>query len=169
LKQTQAPPSWYGLKFFNVYGPNEYHKGRMASVIFHSYKQIKEKGFVNLFRSHRPDFVDGGQLRDFVYVKDVAAVIEFLIENQPESGLYNLGTGKARSFYDLASSTFRALESTPDIRFIDTPADIRDKYQYFTEANMSKLKSAGYSKSFSSLEEGIKDYVQNYLTKGSFF
>lgn len=169
LKQTQAPPSWYGLKFFNVYGPNEYHKGRMASVIFHSFKQIKEKGFVNLFRSHRPDFVDGGQLRDFVYVKDVAAVIEFLIENQPESGLYNLGTGKARSFYDLATSTFRALESTPDIRFIDTPADIRDKYQYFTEANMSKLKSAGYSKSFSSLEEGIKDYVQNYLTKGSFF
>lgn len=169
LKQTLTPPSWYGLKFFNVYGPNEYHKGRMASVIFHSYKQIKEKGFVNLFRSHRPDFVDGGQLRDFVYVKDVAAVIEFLIENQPESGLYNLGTGKARSFYDLASSTFHALERTPDIRFIDTPADIRDKYQYFTEANMSKLRAAGYNKSFSSLEEGIKDYVQNYLTKGSFF
>lgn len=169
LKQTLTPPSWYGLKFFNVYGPNEYHKARMASVIFHSYKQIKEKGFVNLFRSHRPDFVDGGQLRDFVYVKDVAAVIEFLIENQPESGLYNLGTGKARSFYDLATSTFRALESTPDIRFIDTPADIRDKYQYFTEANMSKLRAAGYNKSFSSLEEGIKDYVQNYLTKGSFF
>jgi len=138
LEQTEEPPFWAGLKFFNVYGPNEFHKGRMASVIFHAYNQIKETGKVRLFRSHNPDFKDGGQLRDFVYVKDVVDVINYFIDSRPESGLYNLGTGKARTFIDLANATFAALDMEPQIEFIDTPEDIRDKYQYFTEADMSK-------------------------------
>lgn len=167
LKQQNCPPFWAGLKFFNVYGPNEYHKGRMASVIMHSYNQILEKGQVKLFRSHRPDFEDGKQLRDFVYVKDVASVILFLIQNKPQKGLYNVGTGQARSFLDLAVSTFKAMDKEVKIEFIDTPLDIRDKYQYFTEAEMGKLKNAGYKKDFTSLEEGVKDYVQNYLMKNS--
>lgn len=169
LKQTNCPPFWAGLKFFNVYGPNEYHKGRMASVILHSFHQIEESGEVQLFRSHRPDFADGQQLRDFVYVKDIASVILFLIEKRPESGLYNLGTGHARSFYDLASNTFKAMGKTVNIKFIDTPLDIRDKYQYFTEANMSKLRKAGYDKPFTILEDGIFDYVTNYLMKDKTF
>ncbi len=169
LKQTNCPPFWAGLKFFNVYGPNEYHKGRMASVILHSFHQIEERGEVQLFRSHRPDFADGQQLRDFVYVKDIASVILFLIEKRPESGLYNLGTGHARSFYDLASNTFKAMGKTVNIKFIDTPLDIRDKYQYFTEANMSKLRKAGYDKPFTILEDGIFDYVTNYLMKDKTF
>ncbi len=163
LKQTTAPPFWAGLKFFNVYGPNEYHKGRMASVIFHAFNQINETGKVKLFRSHNPDFKDGEQLRDFVYVKDVVDVILFLMKDQPASGLYNLGTGKARTFLDLANSTFRALDLKPNILFIDTPEDIRDKYQYFTEANMAKLRGAGYDRPFTSLEDGVEDYVRNYL------
>lgn len=165
LAQTTAPPSWYGLKFFNVYGPNEYHKGRMASVIFHAFHQIKNTGAMKLFRSHNPDFKDGEQLRDFVYVKDVVSVCEFLMKARPESGIYNLGTGKARSFLDLVKNTFKAMELPEYISFIDTPADIRDKYQYFTEANMDKLKKVGYSKPFHSLEEGVTDYVKNYLSK----
>lgn len=169
LKQTASPPVWYGLKFFNVYGPNEYHKGRMASVIFHAYNQIKNNGVVKLFRSHRPDYSDGGQLRDFVYVKDVAEVIGFLSQKTAPSGIYNLGTGQARTFYDLACATFAALNLNPEIDFIDTPIDIRDKYQYFTEANMQKLKHAGYNKPFSSLESGVEDYVKNYLVKGIVF
>lgn len=163
LLQSETPPFWAGFKFFNVYGPNEYHKGRMASVIFHSEKQIRETGKVNLFRSHRPDFEDGKQLRDFIYVKDVADVIIWFMQNQPQSGIYNLGTGKARSFYDLATATFNALEIKPNIQFVDTPIDIRDKYQYFTEANMQKVADVGYKKPFTSLEDGIFDYVQNYL------
>jgi ADP-L-glycero-D-manno-heptose 6-epimerase len=161
--ERKTPPQWYGLKFFNVYGPNEYHKGRMASVIFHAFHQIKEKGLVKLFRSHNPEYKDGGQLRDFVYVKDVINVIDYLFSNKVESGIYNLGSGKARSFNDLASNTFKALDKKVDIAFIDTPIDIRDKYQYFTEANMNKLIETGYKLPFYSLEEGIKDYVQNYL------
>lgn len=164
LEQTHTPPHWYGLKFFNVYGPNESHKGRMASVIFHSFKQIKEQGFVKLFKSHRPDFKDGEQLRDFVYVKDLVRICVWLMEHYPASGLYNLGTGKARSFADLASATFAALDLPADIRFIDMPEDIRDKYQYFTEADMSKLLAAGYSTPFHSLENGVDDYVRNYLS-----
>jgi len=136
LQQPQQPPHWYGLKFFNVYGPNEYHKGRMASVIFHTFRQIEASGGMKLFRSHRPDFKDGEQSRDFVYVKDVIAVLYWLWQNSPKNGLYNLGTGQARTFYDLAANTFRALEKSPNISFIDTPEDIRDTYQYFTEANM---------------------------------
>ena len=163
LAQESAPPFWAGMKFFNVYGPNEYHKGRMASVIFHAYHQINETGRVKLFRSHRPDFEDGGQLRDFIYVKDVVSVLIFMLENKPESGLYNLGTGKARTFLDLAKATFTACDKKTIIDFVDTPADIRDKYQYFTEANMAKLKNAGYNKEFYSLEEGVNDYVRNYL------
>ena len=165
LQQPITPPFWVGLKFFNVYGPNEYHKGRMASVIFHSEKQIRETGKVKLFRSHRPDFEDGKQLRDFIYVKDVAAVIVWLMQNKPQSGIYNLGTGKARSFYDLATATFKAMNLEPNIEFIDTPEDIRDKYQYFTEANMTKLFKAGYNKPFTSLEDGISDYVKEYLVE----
>lgn len=163
LNQVKTPPFWYGLKFFNVYGPNEYHKGRMASVIFHSYTQIIEKGQVKLFRSHHPDFKDGEQLRDFVYVKDVINVCFFLMENTPKSGIYNLGSGKARTFLDLVKNTFLSLNTEPNIEFVDTPLDIRDKYQYFTEANMTKLINVGYNIPFHSLEEGIKDYVQNYL------
>jgi ADP-L-glycero-D-manno-heptose 6-epimerase len=158
-----APTHWAGFKFFNVYGPNEYHKGRMASVIFHTARQIKEKGQMNLFRSHRPDFEDGGQSRDFIYVKDVTAVLRWFLENKPANGIYNLGTGKARSFRHLAEGTFRALGLEPNIQFIDTPADIRDKYQYFTEADMTKLRQAGYHEPFYGLEAGIEDYVARYL------
>jgi ADP-L-glycero-D-manno-heptose 6-epimerase len=165
LKQSTTPPFWAGLKFFNVYGPNEYHKGRMASVIFHTFNQIKQNGEMKLFRSHNPNYTDGGQLRDFVYVKDVARVCEFLMNEQPNSGIYNLGSGKARTFLDLASLTFKALGLEPKISFVDTPLDIRDKYQYFTEADMTKLIAAGYSKPFHTLEEGVSDYVGNYLAK----
>lgn len=163
LRQETKPPLWAGLKFFNVYGPNEYHKQRMASVILHSFNQINETGLVKLFRSHRPDYKDGMQLRDFVYVKDLVSVMAFLMENESESGIYNLGTGKARSFYDLALATFKALGKEPNIEFIDIPIDIRDKYQYFTQANMQKLRDAGYNDDFYTLEDGVKDYVQNYL------
>lgn len=164
----KEPPFWAGLKFFNVYGPNEYHKGRMASVIWQSFNQIKKNGLVNLFRSHRPAFEDGEQLRDFIYVKDVIKVMYWLMENEATapSAIYNLGTGTARSFYDLAVATFHGLNLEPNIAFVDMPADIRDKYQYFTEADMQKLKDAGYEASFYSLEEGVDDYVRNYLAKG---
>ncbi|MGL6267875.1 MAG: ADP-glyceromanno-heptose 6-epimerase [Chitinophagaceae bacterium] len=169
LSQDTHPPYWYGLKFFNVYGPSEYHKGRMASVIFHSFKQIREKGFVQLFKSHRPDFEDGQQLRDFIYVKDVVKVCHWFSLNFPASGLYNLGTGKARSFEDLVKATFEGLGKKPDIRFIDMPEDIRDKYQYFTEANMKKLIEAGYHKEFTGLEEGVGDYAGNYLSAKKYY
>lgn len=169
LRQDRKPYFWVGLKFFNVYGPNEYHKGRMASVVLHAHNQIQEKGFVKLFRSHRPEFKDGEQLRDFVYVKDVVDVCYFLMHHRKNSGIYNLGSGKARTFLDLANSTFKALNKTPKIEFIDTPLDIRDKYQYFTEATMEKLKSIGYSKSFTSLEDGVKEYVQNYLMEKKYY
>lgn len=165
LQQETAPPFWAGLKFFNVYGPNEYHKARMASVIFHAYHQIQDKGLVKLFKSHKEGYEDGMQLRDFVYVKDLIKVILFLMENKPKNGLYNLGTGQARAFLHLAQATFAALNLKPNIEFIPTPEDIRDKYQYFTEANMDKLRKAGYHEDFYSLEEGVKDYVQNYLSK----
>ena len=166
LQQPQSPPHWQGLKFFNVYGPNEYHKGRMASVIFHSFHQINTNAKVKLFSSHNPNYTDGGQLRDFIYVKDVVNVIWFLFSTKIKNGIYNLGSGKARTFLDLANATFKALNIEPNIEFIETPIDIRDKYQYFTEANMNKLISAGYSKKFTSLEDGVNDYVTNYLLKG---
>lgn len=172
LQQNNHPPFWAGLKFFNVYGPNEYHKGRMASVIWHSFNQIKKDGFVKLFKSHRPDFEDGKQLRDFIYVKDLVSVILWMMEpvdNRQSTignGLYNLGTGIARSFEDLVKATFAGLDLQSKIQFVDMPLDIRDKYQYFTEANMQKLKEAGYDKPFYSLEDGVVDYVRNYLNKG---
>ena len=166
LAQADKPFFWAGLKFFNVYGPNEYHKGRMASVVFHAFNQIGATGGMKLFRSHRADFKDGEQLRDFVYVKDLCQVCMFLMEHRQNSGLYNLGSGKARTFLDLARATFAALEKPENIAFVDTPADIRDRYQYFTEADMRKLTAIGYDRPFTSLEDGVDDYVKNYLIGG---
>jgi ADP-L-glycero-D-manno-heptose 6-epimerase len=163
LKQKRKPYYWAGLKYFNVYGPNEYHKGRMASVIFHAFNQIKETGKMKLFRSHHPDFKDGEQKRDFIYVKDVTDVMYFLMKQRKHSGIYNLGTGQARTFLDLTRATFWAMNKNEKIEFMDTPEDIRDKYQYFTEANMTKLKSIGYTRNFYSIEAGVSDYVTNYL------
>jgi len=185
--QIHTPPFWAGLKFFNVYGPNEYHKGRMASVIFHSVNQVRKDGFVKLFKSHKKEFKDGEQLRDFIYVKDVVKIIYWMMEesakqtikqhdtdagtftsytNPLHSGIYNLGTGTARSFNDLVKATFHGLDLKPHIEYINMPEDIRDKYQYFTEANMHKLREAGYAEPFYTLEEGVDDYVRNYLSAG---
>lgn len=170
LQQKETPPFWAGLKFFNVYGPNENHKDRMASVIWHSFHQIKKNGVVNLFKSHKANFKDGEQLRDFVYVKDVIKVIYWMMHHQTiNSGLYNLGTGKARSFNDLVKATFAGINQIPVINYINMPEDIRDKYQYFTEANMNKLKEAGYNENFYSLEDGVKDYVKKYLIQQAFY
>ncbi|MBK8494617.1 MAG: NAD-dependent epimerase/dehydratase family protein [Chitinophagaceae bacterium] len=200
LHQEDHPPFWAGLKFFNVYGPNEYHKARMASVIFHAFNQIKQNGNVNLFRSHKEGYADGEQLRDFIYVKDVVAVCYWLMESvnresstgsrdfktkgssltthdsrltthdsRLTSAIYNLGTGKARTFNDLVKATFAGLDIQPQIGYIDIPGDIRDKYQYFTEADMDKLTAAGYTKEFYSLEKGVDDYVRNYLAKNEFY
>jgi len=165
LEQKEKPFFWAGLKFFNVYGPNEYHKARMASVVWHAFNQVKDTGKMKLFRSHNPKYKDGGQLRDFVYVKDVVDVCIFLMHHRKNSGIYNLGSGNARTFLDLTKAVFKAMNKPEDISFIDTPADIRDKYQYFTEAKMEKLKRIGYDKKFVSLEEGVADYVSNYLLK----
>ncbi|MEQ8925790.1 MAG: ADP-glyceromanno-heptose 6-epimerase, partial [Fulvivirga sp.] len=148
LEQDKKPLFWAGLKFFNVYGPNEYHKGRMASVVWHAYNQIKKTYAMKLFRSHNPEFKDGEQMRDFVYVKDVVDVCFWLMHHRKNSGIYNLGSGKARTFLDLTKAVFKAMNKPEDISFIDTPEDIRDKYQYFTQANMSKLVSIGYNKKF---------------------
>jgi ADP-L-glycero-D-manno-heptose 6-epimerase len=191
LQQKACPPFWAGLKFFNVYGPNEYHKGRMASVIFHAYHQIKKDGIVKLFKSHKEGFDDGKQLRDFIYVKDVAKVIWWMMQavkralgssamgspgqndaiagGKLTSGIYNLGTGHARTFEDLVKATFDGLGLPPRIQYIDMPEDIRDKYQYFTEANMQKLRDAGYLDDFCSLEEGVSDYVKKYLSKQDYY
>lgn len=169
LQQNKQPLYWAGLKFFNVYGPNEYHKGRMASVIMHTYHSIKKSGSMKLFRSHNPNYTDGGQMRDFVYVKDLCEVMVYMMETRKNSGIYNMGTGKARTFLDLARATFAALNLEPNISYIDTPEDIRDKYQYFTEADMSKLRTmGGYNLPFYSLEDGVKDYVQNFLMEGKY-
>jgi len=169
IEQGAQPPFWAGMKFFNVFGPNEYHKGRMASVVFHTFKKISESGQMQLFRSHRSDFADGQQSRDFVYVKDVVNVLYFLMQLQPTSGIYNLGTGIARSFNDLTKATFHAMGRKVHIDYIDTPEDIRDKYQYFTQANMEKLRSTGYNLPFYSLEEAVADYVQDYLMPNAWY
>jgi ADP-L-glycero-D-manno-heptose 6-epimerase len=166
LAQKEKPFFWAGLKFFNVYGPNEYHKGRMASVIWHAFNQITKTKKMKLFRSHKPEYKDGEQLRDFVYVKDVVDVCYFFMHHRKNSGIYNLGTGTARTFLALVKAVFKALGEEEEIEFIDTPIDIRGTYQYFTEANMGKLKSIGYSKPFHSLEEGTTDYVKTYLKGG---
>lgn len=157
------PPNWYGLKFFNVYGPREYHKGRMASVVFHAYNQIRDHGGLKLFRSHRPEIADGMQMRDFIYVVDLLNIFDFLYVQRPQSGIYNVGTGNARSFLDLGNAVFSALGKEARIEFIDIPKDIRGTYQYHTQADVSKLRKAGYEKSFFSLEEGVADYVEKYL------
>lgn len=169
LKQTERPPFWAGLKFFNVYGPNEYHKSRMASVVMHAYNQIMVSNEANLFKSYKEGVKDGEQLRDFVYVKDVVEVIYFLMVNKPKSDIYNVGTGKARSFYDLVKSIFIALNKEVNINFIPMPEDIRQKYQYYTCANIDKLRKAGYNKEFSTVEEGVKEYVLDYLNGHKYF
>ena len=169
LQQTTTPPFFAGVKFFNVYGPNEYHKGRMASVIMHAFYQIQSKGSMTLFKSHHPDFKDGEQIRDFIYVKDIVSICVWLMEQQPTSGLYNAGTGEGRTFVDLANGLFSAIEKPADIQFIDTPIDIRDKYQYFTQADTKKLRAAGYSIPFTSLEDGIKEYVSEFLLTQAYF
>jgi ADP-L-glycero-D-manno-heptose 6-epimerase len=168
LTRERAPFFWAGLKFFNVYGPNEYHKGRMASVVLHACMQISATGKMTLFRSHNRDYPDGGQRRDFIYVGDVVDVMYHLMHHRKDSAIYNLGTGSARTFWDLAVSTFRAMGLAERIDFTDTPEDIRDNYQYFTRAEMEKLRRAGYSRSFTPLEEGISEYVQKYLMPGAF-
>jgi ADP-L-glycero-D-manno-heptose 6-epimerase len=163
LKQTHKPKFWAGLKFFNVYGPNEYHKGQMASVVLHSFNTISKTGKMKLFRSHHKNYKDGEQSRDFVYVDDIADVMLYFMENQEYPGIYNVGTGKARSFLDLTQSVFSSLKLHPNISFIDTPVDLRGRYQYFTEANINKLREIGYTKPFTELEEGVDKYVGEYL------
>ena len=175
IKQQASPPAWAGLKFFNVYGPNEYHKARMASVIFHSYNQIVNNGFVKLFKSHKDGYKDGEQLRDFIYVKDVLKICFWFLDcwqkNEKSfiSGIYNVGTGKARTFNDLVKSTFAGMDRQPQIEFIDMPEDIRDTYQYYTQAEMQKIKDAGYTVEMFSLEDGVNDYVRNYLSNKKYY
>jgi len=162
----QAPSQHVGFKFFNVYGPNEYFKGSMASVIFHTFNEVSKTGKKGLFKSYKEEYKDGQQLRDFIYVKDICKVIGFMMDNPTVNGLFNLGTGKARSFYDLAISTFNAMGIKPNIEFIEMPESLREKYQYFTEAKMDKLRNAGYTEKFYSLESGAEEYVKEYLMKG---
>ncbi len=169
LAESEKPFYWAGLKFFNVYGPNEYHKSRMASVVYHAFQQISKTGEMKLFRSHHPDFEDGHQMRDFIYVKDVVDVMYWLMRHRQNSGIFNLGTGKSNTFLNLTNAVFNAMGKAPKISFIDTPADIREKYQYFTEATMSKLRSIGYDQPFQSLEQGVQDYVQQYLVNTDYY
>ncbi len=160
-----VPPQWAGLKFFNVYGPNEYHKGDQMSVICKLYPQVMAGAAAKLFKSHHKEYEDGGQLRDFVYVKDCVSVMLWLYDNKDVNGLFNVGTGNARSFKDLAEATFKAADKDVKINYIDMPEHLRQKYQYFTQADMNKLREAGYDKSFTELEEGVRDYVQNYMAQ----
>jgi ADP-L-glycero-D-manno-heptose 6-epimerase len=169
LQQSTKPPFWVGLKFFNVYGPNEYHKERMASVIFHSFNQISTSKKIKLFKSHKNDIEDGHQRRDFVFVEDLCKVMYFWMEHRKNSGIYNLGSGTARTFLDLAHSVFKTLNLPPQIEFIDTPLDIRDNYQYYTCATMEKIREAGYTANFMSLEDGVYNYVQNYLVSKTYY
>ena len=164
--QAKSFPAQYcDLKFFNVYGPNEYSKGSMASMVFHGFNQIKETGKVKLFKSCNPNYADGGQLRDFVYVKDICKVIMWLLVNKHVSGLFNVGTGRAQSFAELAEATFHALDLEPNIEYIDMPEKLRGKYQYYTKAEMSKLYDAGYPYHFADVENGVRDYVQSHLAQ----
>jgi ADP-L-glycero-D-manno-heptose 6-epimerase len=163
LEQKETPPNWHGFKFFNVFGPNEYHKGRMASVVFHAFNQINQSEKIKLFQSHKDGIAHGDQKRDFIYVKDLLSVLLFAWQEKPTNGIYNLGTGIARSFNDLAYAIFASLNKQPQIEYIPTPIDIRDTYQYYTQAAMQKLKEAGYKKEFYRLEQGVDDYVKNYL------
>ena len=167
LKQNDHPPFWAGVKFFNVYGPNEFHKGRMSSVVFHAFNQIKKTGSVGLFKSYNEKYKDGEQLRDFIYVKDVIDILVFMMDMKTQSGLFNIGSGKSRTFNDLVNATFKAMDVKCNIRYIDMPIGIRDQYQYFTKANLTKLRKVGYKESFFSLEDGIEDYIKNFLIKGA--
>lgn len=169
VAQPRKPSFWAGLKFFNVYGPNEYHKGRMASVVLHAWKQIKATGEMKLFMSHRNEYANGEQMRDFIYVKDLCNVCVYLMHHRKNSGIYNLGSGKARTWNSLAKAIFAALNKEEKISYIPIPEDIRDSYQYFTEADMTKLGTIGYTHPFMTLEEGIQDYVQEYLEKGKWY
>lgn len=163
LVQEEQPPFWAGLKFFNVYGPNEYHKAKMASVIFHAFNQIAETGKMKLFKSHNPNYKNGEQKRDFIYLMDVLDIIMWLMKHRKDSGIYNIGSGEARTFLDLTKAVFKNMFLKENIEFIDTPENLREHYQYFTEAKIDKLRSIGYDKKMSSLEEGIGKYVNNYL------
>jgi ADP-L-glycero-D-manno-heptose 6-epimerase len=163
----KQPPFWYGLKFFNVYGYGEAHKGKMASMVYHMFNQIDDSKKVKLFKSHRPDYGHGEQKRDFVYVDDIVDVCLFLYKEKPNSGIYNVGTGKARSFNDLANAVFMALGYEKKITYIDTPLAMRDKYQYFTEAKIDKLRGAGYNKPFHELEEGVFKYINKLKYENS--
>jgi ADP-L-glycero-D-manno-heptose 6-epimerase len=165
LRQDQLPPHWYGLKFFNVYGPNEYHKGSMTSVPYKAFHQIKKEGTLKLFKSYRTDYRDGEQKRDFVYVKDVATWMTELIEKKPQSGIYNMGFGQARTWNALGEAVFRALKKPAQIQYIEMPESLRNQYQYFTEANMNRWRQAGMSKPKWSLEDGVQDYIQNHLSR----
>ncbi|GHU89448.1 ADP-L-glycero-D-manno-heptose-6-epimerase [Clostridia bacterium] len=166
LEQTVAPPQHVGLKFFNVYGPNEYFKGGMASMVFHGFNQIQESGAAKLFKSQRHDYADGEQLRDFVYVKDICKVVKFFIEHLEISGLFNVGTGRAQSFNALINGTFTALGKPANIEYVDMPQSLRGKYQYYTQATIGKLRSVGYTEPFYSVEDGTRDYVREHLEKG---
>lgn len=163
LKEKSFPNNWYGVKFFNVFGPNEYHKGDMRSLVHKAFEQINETGKVKLFKSHKADFKDGQQLRDFIYVKDAAEAVINLVEKKCPSGIYNIGTGKARSFFDLVNATFDAMDIEPNIEFIDMPLSIRDQYQYFTQAEMSKFNSVVSDFKFYSVEKAVSDYVKSFL------
>jgi ADP-L-glycero-D-manno-heptose 6-epimerase len=162
---ARKPPQWVGLKFFNVYGPNEYHKGPQSSVVSQIYPHAAEGAPYQLFRSHNPNYKDGGQMRDFVFVEDCVDVMMWMLDHPKVSGIFNLGTGKARSFLDLATAVYKALGREPHIKWQDTPVAIRDKYQYFTEARMDRLRQAGYDKPFTSLEDGVGKYVKHYLSQ----
>jgi len=165
LNSENKPKQCVGLRFFNVYGPNEYHKGKMASVIFHSFNQIKKEKEIKLFKSYKKEYSDGEQKRDFVYVKDTVEVVLFMMKNDKINGIFNVGTGEARSFNDLARSVFKAMNLKENIKYVDMPQGLKEKYQYYTQANNEKLRKAGYKKKFYSLEEGTKDYVCKYLEK----
>ena len=169
LAQNIQPPFWAGFKFFNVYGPNEFHKGRMASVVFHTVAQIKKTGSMKLFKSHNSRFRNGEQLRDFIYVKDLIDVLALMMSNRPSNGIYNLGTGEARTFIDLAEATFKAMNYASNISFINIPSDIRHTYQYYTQADMKKINDFKFIKNFRSLEDGVNDYVKNYLLTEQYF
>lgn len=169
LNQAQKPPFWIGLKFFNVFGPNEYHKGKMASMVFHAYNQIVQFGYLNLFKSYKKEVEDGNQLRDFIYIKDIVDICIWLYENQIESGIYNIGTGQANSFNTLGECVFKVLETPLNINYIEMPESLKEKYQYFTQANIYKLRKIGYKKPFFTIYNGIEDYINNYLKKGSYY
>ncbi len=163
LKQEKKPTYWYGFKFFNVYGPNEYHKGQMASVIFHAFNQVKKDKKIKLFKSYKENYNHGDQKRDFIYVKDIVSLMYYFYKKHPENGIYNVGTGKANTFNSLAKAVFNALDEDINIEYIDMPSGLKDQYQYFTEANISKLQKIGYNDNFYSLDDGVKDYIQKYL------